>query len=76
MNHNCPLGPNNTLAPGASCTLEVTFVPAVAGCDESARVRIDDNARDSPQVIELIGRRPSGVGSLCIPAVGCAAPVP
>src|SRR5689334_16577702 len=44
----------STLAPGASCTISVTFSPQNTGT-RSATVTYTDNAPDSPQVVTLIG---------------------
>jgi uncharacterized repeat protein (TIGR01451 family) len=43
-----------TLAPGTSCTLEVTFLPAARGV-RSATLRVPDDAADSPQDVALSG---------------------
>jgi hypothetical protein len=43
-----------TLAPGASCTIDVTFEPTVKGL-QSGHVVITDNARNSPQTVWLSG---------------------
>jgi hypothetical protein len=43
-----------SLAPGASCTLTVTFTPTATG-PESGSILVADNAIGSPQAIELEG---------------------
>lgn len=43
-----------TLAPGASCTIDVTFTPLVAGA-RSGTLTITDNASGSPHVVPLSG---------------------
>jgi hypothetical protein len=48
----CNLTPN--LAPGATCSIQVTFAPTVAG-SQSASVSITDNAPGSPQTATLTG---------------------
>jgi hypothetical protein len=49
----CPLAPA-TLAPGASCTINVTFAPIAEGV-RYASLTITDNAPFSPQLVALIG---------------------
>ena len=44
-----------TVAPGASCSFAVTFVPASIGTF-SALVNITDNAADSPQTVAVSGK--------------------
>jgi hypothetical protein len=51
--NNCPIAPN-PLAPGQSCTINITFVPTVAG-PANDRLIITDNATDSPQTVPLAG---------------------
>ncbi|HEY3971700.1 MAG TPA: choice-of-anchor D domain-containing protein [Candidatus Sulfotelmatobacter sp.] len=51
--NNCPTSPS-TLAAGANCTINVTFIPTVAGSD-SANVTITDSAPGSPQTVSLLG---------------------
>jgi len=51
--NNCPVSPV-TLAAGASCTINVTFTPTVAGA-RSATVSVPDNASNSPQTVALSG---------------------
>jgi hypothetical protein len=45
----------NTLAVGASCTINVTFSPQKAGAAYSATLQISDNAPGSPQTGTLTG---------------------
>lgn len=52
----------STVAPGASCHLNVTFTPAAVG-SRSALLAITDNASDSPQNVSLTG---TGVQPLVI----------
>jgi hypothetical protein len=51
--NNCPLS-TASLAPTASCTINVTFKPTTKG-SRSGKVVITDNALLSPQVISLSG---------------------
>ncbi len=51
--NNCPTSPS-TLAAGANCTINVTFMPTVSGTD-SASLTITDNAAGSPQSVSLLG---------------------
>ncbi len=51
---DCPIGPDS-LAPGASCTIYVSFTPHSAGL-KSATLAIGDDAPTSPQTIALGGR--------------------
>ncbi len=44
----------NSLAPGASCTIGVTFTPSDTG-SRDASLTISDNASDSPQSVTLSG---------------------
>jgi hypothetical protein len=44
----------SSVAPGASCTITLTFTPSVNGA-ESAAVTITDNALDSPESVNLTG---------------------
>src|SRR5437588_1633109 len=46
-----------TIAPGTSCTIDVTFWPGAAGT-RTAVLRITDNAADSPQPVALSGTGP------------------
>ncbi len=48
--NNC----GTTLAPGASCSLDVTFVPSIAGT-ENATLTVADSAANSPQSASLTG---------------------
>jgi hypothetical protein len=43
-----------TVAPGASCSLTVTFTPASVG-DRSASLSINDDANQTPQILTLTG---------------------
>jgi hypothetical protein len=43
-----------SLLPGASCAIQVTFKPAIAGV-RTATLQINDSAPDSPQTIVLAG---------------------
>jgi hypothetical protein len=58
---NCPISPA-TLAPGASCTVTLTFKPAATG-NRAATLSIADNASGSPHAVAL-----SGTGWLPAPA--------
>jgi len=51
---DCPVGPDS-LAPGASCTIYVSFTPHSAGL-KSAMLTIGDDAPTSPQTVALGGR--------------------
>jgi phospholipase C len=55
--NNC----GSTVAPGASCTINVTFTPAATGT-RSASVSVADNAPGSPQQVSLTGTGGSGSG--------------
>jgi Protein of unknown function (DUF1573) len=44
----------SSLAPGASCTITVTFTPTAAG-SRTGVVTITDNASSSPQIVALSG---------------------
>jgi F5/8 type C domain/Abnormal spindle-like microcephaly-assoc'd, ASPM-SPD-2-Hydin len=48
----------SSVAPGASCTLNITFTPGATGA-RSANMTITDNAANSPQTVAL-----TGVGSM------------
>jgi prepilin-type N-terminal cleavage/methylation domain-containing protein len=48
--HSCP----GSLAPNASCTINVTFRPTVTGA-RSGTITITDSAADSPQTVSLTG---------------------
>jgi len=48
--NNC----GSSVAPGASCTISVTFTPTAAG-SRSASLEISDNASASPQTVSLSG---------------------
>ena len=58
--YNC----GSTLAPGASCTLRVTFTPTSGGT-RSGTVTIADNAPGSPHKLPLSGTG-SGTGSIIL----------
>lgn len=47
-----------TIAPGAACTVGVTFMPTASG-PASATLSITDNAADSPQTVALTGSTPA-----------------
>jgi len=51
--NNCPIAPN-TLAPGAYCTITVSYTPTMMGY-ENATLSIYDNASPSPQQIGISG---------------------
>jgi Abnormal spindle-like microcephaly-assoc'd, ASPM-SPD-2-Hydin len=51
--NTCPISPG-TLAPGANCTISVTFTPTATGA-RSASVSIGDNASGSPHSAALSG---------------------
>jgi Abnormal spindle-like microcephaly-assoc'd, ASPM-SPD-2-Hydin len=44
----------NSVAAGATCTVNVTFTPAATG-SRSAQLQINDNAAASPQIVAIIG---------------------
>ena len=48
--NNCPA----TLAAGAQCTISVTFTPSAAA-KQTATVKITDNAKGTPQTVQLSG---------------------
>jgi hypothetical protein len=50
---DCPLGPA-TLAPGASCTISVTFGPTATG-SRTAGLSVTDDAAGSPHAVALSG---------------------
>ena len=45
-----------TLAPGASCAVEISFNPAAANTDYSGTLRVISNAAGSPHTATLLGR--------------------
>ena len=47
---NCP----SSLAPGASCTIDITWTPSTLGA-ETAILNVNDNASNSPQTVTLTG---------------------
>ena len=47
-------GCGNSLAPGATCTLNVTFAPTAIGT-RTGSIRIDDDASNGPHVVPLSG---------------------
>jgi HYDIN/CFA65/VesB-like, Ig-like domain/Abnormal spindle-like microcephaly-assoc'd, ASPM-SPD-2-Hydin len=51
--NDCPLSPD-TLAPGGSCTLTVTFTPTAVGLRTGA-ITVTDDAEGSPQILNLSG---------------------
>src|SRR2546428_276524 len=51
--NTCPTGAGS-VAPGASCTISVSFTPAATGV-RAATVNITDNAAGSPQRVSLSG---------------------
>jgi hypothetical protein len=53
-------GCNGPLAPGAQCTIAVTFVPTATG-KQHATLMILDNAHGAPQSVELKGKGKSPV---------------
>jgi VCBS repeat protein/ASPM-SPD-2-Hydin domain-containing protein len=55
--NTCPLSPA-TLAPGANCTVSVTFTPSSAGALTGA-ITVTDNAPGSPQKVFLTGNPPA-----------------
>jgi Beta-propeller repeat len=57
--NDCP----SSLAPGAACTIEVSFSPAIRGL-RIGSVAITDDAAESPQVISLSGRGVTPIADL------------
>jgi hypothetical protein len=53
LTDGCPLPPH-TLAPGARCSLSVTFTAKATGA-RTASVNVADNVPGSPQTITLLG---------------------
>jgi hypothetical protein len=51
--NNCPLSPT-TLAPGDTCTVNVTFTPQAKG-KRRAQITVEDSVAGSPQAIRLNG---------------------
>src|SRR3989442_9752498 len=51
--NTCPTGAGS-VAPGASCTISISFTPAAPGA-RAATVNITDDAADSPQSVSLTG---------------------
>src|SRR5438128_2522041 len=51
--NTCPTGASS-VAPGASCTISISFTPAATGA-RAATVNITDDAADSPQSVPLTG---------------------
>ncbi len=51
--NNCPIGPA-TLAPGASCTISVTYTPSTTG-DIVGLLSVTDDAAGSPHTVDLDG---------------------
>ena len=52
----CPISPNtlSNVAPGNTCTINVTFTPTMTGA-RNGNLTITDNANGSPQVVPLTG---------------------
>ena len=48
--NNCP----STLAAGAHCTISVIFTPSAA-TKQTAAIKITDNAKGTPQSVQLSG---------------------
>jgi hypothetical protein len=48
-------GCNAPLAPGAKCTINVTFTPTATGA-QNATLMIMDNAGNEPQLVKLVGK--------------------
>ncbi len=48
--NNCP----GRMAPGAKCTINVTFTPTQTGA-RAATLNVNDNAANSPQTVALSG---------------------
>jgi antitoxin (DNA-binding transcriptional repressor) of toxin-antitoxin stability system len=74
----------SSLAVGATCTINVTFLPTTVG-DFTSNVSVTDNATGSPQTVALSGagvaQPPPGCtpqGGICGPGLPkcCAAPFP
>jgi hypothetical protein len=53
---------SKSLAPGAKCTISVTFTPATSGSD-TASLSITDNASGSPQTVSFSGRGAAALAS-------------
>jgi hypothetical protein len=53
QNNNCPIG-GIGLAPGASCTVNITFTPSRRN-QRTSSLRVADNAPNSPQSVPLSG---------------------
>src|SRR5207302_1206858 len=51
--NTCPTGAGS-VAPGASCTISISFTPAATGA-RTATVTITDDAPGSPQLVSLVG---------------------
>jgi hypothetical protein len=51
--NTCPISPS-TLAPGATCSIAVTFTPAATG-KRSGKIELTDTVPGSPQYITLTG---------------------
>src|SRR2546422_10943 len=51
--NTCPTGAGS-VAPGASCTISISFTPAATGA-RTATVTITDDAAGSPQLVSLVG---------------------
>src|SRR4029077_7089845 len=59
---------NTTVAPGATCTLGVSFSPSATGA-RTASLSISDNAAGSPQSVALSGTGTAPVASLSSPTM-------
>src|SRR5207245_2738638 len=51
--NTCPTGAGS-VAPGASCTISISFTPEATGA-RTATVTITDDAAGSPQLVSLVG---------------------
>jgi len=52
--NNCPVSPS-TLAPGATCTVNVTFTPTAKG-KRAAGISVKDSVSGSPQSVSMEGK--------------------
>jgi len=61
-----------TVAPGANCTISVTYAPTAAGAVASTNLTVTDNSATSPNVVTLSGTAtaPTAVLALSTGAVG------
>jgi uncharacterized repeat protein (TIGR01451 family) len=71
--HPCPISPA-TLAAGAACTLDVTFVPLSQGAHNNAQLAVVDNSGNAPGSTQTIGLTGMGIvlSSLAINAVNAS----